>query len=207
MTKLLYKLCFICSLLFVTTTQATLITTELAEDAYITYQGIDFAWASMVNSEKFYVGVDSHNELLKPTDHEGWDYATDEQLGLLTALSGADLLALFTREDGSYIHAFEYWNTVYDQVNDTANILAGEIRSQWSWTAPEGEIYDDLTSLEKTLQFLEIANTPLTDFETIYVRASQGEDNNPVQPIPEPSTLLIFSLAIIALASRKKLFN
>jgi hypothetical protein len=206
MIKFFLNSILVCSFFFASISQATLITSDLTEDSYITYKGIDFAWASRINAEKFYVNSSSYNELLDPTIHVGWDFATLAQLDMLTDLSGKELLKLFTRQDGTYIDAFEYWNTVYEEATDTNNILAREIKSHWSWSSPKNEVYDDLSSAEKMQQFLEIANTQLTDYETFYVRVSVVQGGN-TNPVPEPSTLMIFALGLIALASKKKLFS
>jgi len=42
--------------------------------------------------------------------------------------------------------------------------------------------------------------------ETFYIRKTVNLTNG-TTPVPEPSTLLIFSLGLIALASKKRLFS
>jgi len=100
---------------------ATLITTDLTDDTYITVNGLDWTWASPVNSEIF--GL---NELMAPSFH-GWRFATNEELTFLkTSLTLAD----FTRDDGTYIHSASYWNTFYTDIN-TLNFIDDAVSSNW----------------------------------------------------------------------------
>ena len=202
MIKFLLKLSIICSFAFSAISHSALITSDLTEDYYFSYQGFDFAWASSANSERTYLaGLDS-NTLLAADFHDGWEFAAPETLGLLTSnFTGTELLEKFTRSDGSYKHAFEFWNTHFDEVVPdvgTDNIIAKDIKSDWSWSIPDGEVFDELSDMEKFFQHLEIQNTDGTAYDTFYVRKT---------PVPEPSTLLIFAIALIALASKKRLFS
>jgi len=120
-------------------TFATLITSDLTPDTYVSNNGIDWTWASPVNAEFF-----GSNQLMAPSFHDGWRYATVDELSyLVNFMSIAD----FTRADGSLIHSAEYWNTVYTHV-DKSNFENAEISSMWN-------------------------NSFNTYFETVYVRASQ----------------------------------
>jgi len=144
---------------------ATLITTDLADDTYITVNGIDWTWASSVNSEIF-----GSNQLMAPSFH-GWRFATEEEITFLkTSLTLAD----FTRDDGTYIHSTDYWNTQMFDIN-TLNFIDDAVSSQW---VPEGAFN--------------------SYFETFYVRAAQ------TTPVPEPTSIAIFGLGLIALVCRKK---
>lgn len=159
-------------------TSATLITdsSQLTDNFYVTYQDIDFAWASPINIE--YWGV---NQLHAPDLHVGWDYASPEELQIFK--DSFDIMH-FTRTDGTYKHAAEFWNTSFTEVqvcsasdnncydHNIENLKMLAIRSSWS---QPGEFE----------QF----------FETIYVRRNS---------IPEPSTIAIFGLALIAFAIRTK---
>lgn len=144
---------------------ATLITTDLSDDTYITVNGIDWTWASSVNSEIY--GI---NQLMAPSFH-GWRFATQEEITFLkTSLTLAD----FTRDDGTYIHSAEYWNTQFFDIN-TFNFIDDAVSSNW---VAQGSFNDY--------------------FETFYVRATQ------TTPVPEPTNIAIFGLGLIALACRKK---
>ena len=158
---------------------------------------------SEVSAQKYYIDGNTYNELFKPDFHVGWDYATDEQLAML--IDAPDLLGLFKQRnetgeiiDGSYVNAFKYWNTVFDDVIDTRDIEKDRISSQWNWSSPEGEDYDSLSDIEKEEQLIQILFTDNTFFDTFYVRTT---------PVPEPSTLMIFALGLITLASKKRLFS
>lgn len=209
MIKLFLKSCLLVAFLLSAVAQATLITTPPVAETetqlgnYITYNGVDIAWASNVNSERWYLSLSDYNTLLAPTTHTGWDFATTEQWDMITTLTGSELLALFTRaSDGSYIQAFEYWNTYYAADSDGSNVLNGKIASHWSWSVPIGEDTANLTDDQKIAQIGTIDLIGTSFYDTFYFRASQADD---AKPVPEPSTLLIFALGLITLATRKKL--
>ncbi|PCI56407.1 MAG: hypothetical protein COB45_05225 [Gammaproteobacteria bacterium] len=206
MIKLFIKVNIVLCFFISSFAYAALITTPLVAETdttrgnYITYQGLDIAWASSVNSERMYLSLDEFNALLAPSTHTGWGFATTEQWDIITALSGSELLALFTREsDKTLIQAFEYWNTVIDGSTDVFDIANLQIRSNWSWSVPALEDTDNLTDVQKTAQFNEIISINTSRFDTFYVRQTMST------PVPEPTTLMIFSLGLIALVSRKKL--
>ena len=203
MIKLFIKLFFVFSLVFSTISQATLVTTNLSSEDYILfdYNGIsyDVAWASKVNSERWYFGS-TFNTLYSPTIQTGWEYAslnaTNNSLEIFSDLSGVEILALFTDDNNSYIQAFEYWNSEFTSSIETANILSPQIRSEWTITWEQYKTnYKgvDLYSREQ-----DINNMAGAAYDTFYIRPSQ---------IPEPSTLMIFALGLIVLVSTKKLFS
>jgi len=154
-----------------------------AYDNYITYQDIDWAWASMIGTESA--------GLKLPDFHDGWDYVNAGEFAILQSLS----LDYFTKKDAGgniqfdangntlYIHAAEYWNdtfqnvTEYDNLND---LLSGSI----SWDA-----------------FVGSQPTGAMGQDTFYVRRTPTNNANPV---PEPSTLAIFAIALIALARKAR---
>ncbi|MBL4822841.1 MAG: PEP-CTERM sorting domain-containing protein [Colwellia sp.] len=209
MIKLFIKVNIVLCFLIASFAHATLITTPLVAETdttqgnYITYQGIDIAWASNVNSERWYLSLAEYNTLLEPSTHTGWGFATTGQWDIITALSGSELLALFTREsDGTLIQAFEYWNTVYDGDSNTTDVLSGSsISSDWSWSVPALEDTNNLTDAQKTDQHNEIVSIGASAYDTFYFRKTV------TTPVPEPSTLMIFVLGIIALVSKKRLFS
>lgn len=200
--KNLLTVAFIVSAFLSQTAQATLIQSNITSDSYITYNGIDIAWASKVNSERYYISLDEVNVLLTPDVQNGWVYGSTEQLLMLTSLSGNDLLALFTRNDGSYINAFEYWNTIYSGVDNTNDVLAGQIRSEWVWSIPLNDDLASKTDSEKGLQAYEITNTTGSAYDTFYFRVANS--NNSGTPVPEPSTLLIFAMGLLALTFKAR---
>ena len=169
-TKKFYLLIFF---FLVGTAQASIITTDLTSDDYVSYKGLDWAWASPVNAETF-----GTNVLKLPGFHVGWRFATANELNILKSDLG---LAAFTKtnsqQQNTYIQAVEYWNTEFVNISEsltaefpltTMDFGNGEVWSDWS--AP-------------------------SSYDTFYVRET---------PVPEPTTLMIFSMALIALALRKK---
>ena len=111
---------FIISLVLSNNSNATLITDSslLTSDHYVTYVGdgltIDFAWASSVNVE--YWGdpdLDTTNRLYAPGTHAGWGYADGDDLDILFANF---TLENFSNDDGTYIQAVSFWNTIFDDI-------------------------------------------------------------------------------------------
>lgn len=111
-------------LLLAFNSSAALINTDLTEDDFISYQGIDWAWASPVNIQ---IWGSNENELMLPEFHSGWRFATLNELNILKTDLG---LAAFMRLDGSYIQAVRYWNTTFTHV-DSGDFFSGYISSQW----------------------------------------------------------------------------
>ncbi|AOW77500.1 hypothetical protein A3Q34_11910 [Colwellia sp. PAMC 20917] len=169
MIKLISQFLVVLSFITAGVANATLITADLTENNYINYKGLDWAWASPVNVEVY-----GSNRLYSPTLHEGWRFASENELIILkTELTLQD----FTGIDGSgnefTIQAIEYWNTHYVRFN------IEDFNNDWvnsSWTI-----------------------TPNIDwnYETFYVRDTPSD-------VPEPSTILIFAIALIALSLRKR---
>lgn len=200
MNKFTVIFIFIVSLVFSNTSNATLITNSslLTSEHYVTYIGsdvtIDFAWASSVNVE--YWGdpdLDTSNRLYAPDLHQGWDYASASELDIL--LNNFELDD-FKNTDGTYIQAVSFWNTVFDDIVLRLNISGvdmvfdgnledytnGKVSSRWASTGVDGK------------------TTPGSGHETFYVRKT-------ITSVPEPSTLMIFALGLIALATKKRLMN
>jgi hypothetical protein len=247
MIKLILKLCFICSCVFVGTTQAALINVT-QEEYYITVNNynnsgidIDIAWVSSVNAERYYFIEGQElkiNTLYSPDKFhigndvldDGWHFAEDNALSssLLTSFSGfveGALLDSFTTTSNTYINAFQYWNSY---INDTTlflgDIQSNFIGSEWVWDIagddvnipPKGD--PSISELEWSLspelwdiseQFSQKERIERTDddrFETFYFRVNDAQTVNST-PVPEPSTLMIFALGLIALVSKKRLFN
>ena len=116
-------------MLTVAGSSAALIATDLTSDVYITVGALDWTWASPVNIQ--FNGPDQ-NELKAPGFHDGWRFATVDEL------ANHPLLSAFTRGDGSYIFSTEYWNTLYTHV-DPGDFSAGYVRSDWTSTDPNNQ--------------------------------------------------------------------
>jgi len=206
MIKLFIKLSLVFSILLTSIAKATLlpIPDNLTSNDYIVhnFNGInyDIAWASKVNSERWYFDSE-FNTLFAPEIRTGWGYADlNSQTGTLDVfsdLSGSEILALFTDSNDEYIQAFEYWNSEFSSTDEIADILApSRIRSEWVLTWDEYN--SDYMGVHPYLNESHINNIPSASYDTFYIRVSQ---------VPEPSTLMIFSLGLIALASKKRLFS
>ncbi|MDX2367509.1 MAG: PEP-CTERM sorting domain-containing protein [Colwellia sp.] len=214
MIKLFIKLFFVFSFVLSSVSQASLITAleigDLSSEDYIVFEyndvSYDVAWASKVNSERWYIpGTTDFNTLFAPTIHSGWEYAslnaTNNSLEIFSDLSGTQILDLFTDSGNNYIQAFKYWNSEFSSSNETGNILTPQIRSEWAVTWADYQAMS-ISSISDTY----INNVTGASYDTFYIRPSLIQGNGPT-PVPEPSTLMIFALGLIALASKNKLFS
>jgi len=209
MIKLFIKLLFVSFLVCTPLVHATLITPqdestlELNVD-YIQLElnGIDYdiVWASSVNSQRWHTSLSTFNTLFAPSyyNNSQWSYAgLDDIPDLLTIFNGRDIYSLFYINQ-NYVHAFSHWNSIFNNVTNDDDINVDNVRSTWSWFVPDPDI--DLTvGSEVIAQQIEISESGATA-DTFYVRKSSA-------PVPEPSTLMIFALGLIALASKKRLFS
>lgn len=171
-----------CALFFILSfsifsSNAGIIETDLTENDYYTSHQLDWAWASSFNVNFYhdlFPGTEI-NEFKLPTFHDGWRFATDDELLILI---NEITVTKFIRDDNSLIQAAGYWNTFIQGV-DVTDFEDGYVASEWV-----------------------AGSTNLTEsgfkFETFYVRD--------VEEVPEPSTLLIFIMAIVLFNSsiRKK---
>lgn len=124
---------------------ASLITNDLTEDSFYTYAELDWAWVSPVNIQ--FIGCSNlvlnpdlyltsvysdpnnscDNQLLDPSFHAGWRFATDDELQIL---KNEISLSNFIRADFSFINATMYWNTSFTHV-DYVDFMNGNFSSQW----------------------------------------------------------------------------
>jgi|GEM_PF-1389801 len=186
MLKLLKIITISVFLLSSISSRAGVIETPLSEDSYISYQGLDWAWASSVNVQIYFdLITGDHNELKAPEFHDGWRFATAAELNILV---NELTVSAFRRADNSYIIATAYWNTMFTGVN-ASDFEIGHVGSYWE--------------LGSEVDFKNYTGIPANYwYETFYVRDSQ---QTPAEPVPEPSTILIFSLGLIGLGLRKRI--
>ena len=79
---------------------------ELQESSYITFEGLDWTWASVVSSSNF-----ASNVLEAPSYREGWRFATVEEFANRPDASA------FLDGNGGVINSVPYWNSVYGSVS------------------------------------------------------------------------------------------
>jgi len=207
MIKFIQRFLIVLSFITVGVANATLITEDLTEDNYATIGQLDWAWASVINSN----GA-TENTIFGPTDvfdsslNVTWRYATENELSTFIGLILSDpdyYLDLFTLKDDfgnilkddqdlvQYKHAIPFWNSVYEDLysgisaggGNTDNFKAGEIKS--NLTTFTGSFNPFIPGPEDWY------------YETFYVRDTPSQ-------VPEPSTIMIFAIALIALSMRKR---
>lgn len=155
---------------------------------------VDWAWASSTSVEFIYLteielinGVETEisvldNHFSAPDTITGWRVAsTDEFNYFLNNIFLSD----FTKTSGDYITAHNFWNT-NDIGVDSIDFSNRDITSSWV--------------KDSTLDYNQGLEPDMHWFDTFYARTHVD-----TQPVPEPSTLMIFALGLIALASKKKL--
>lgn len=182
---MMFKLLKSAALLLVLTisfiSHSSLIETDLSADDYISYKGLDWAWASPVNVQYYFEFSENDTNELMPADyHTGWRVATAEEL---VVVENEITSEGFRRDDGSYIVAIEYWNNLFTYFN-VSDFNIGDISSDW-----------DLGSS------VDIRTGKIADnywFETFYVRDS-------ATTIPEPAGVVLLLVALTLLLSRKHL--
>jgi hypothetical protein len=148
---------------------------DLSEDAYTSFGGLDWTWASSIN-----VGTRDSNifEDASFRAHFGWRTLSAEEL--TTLKNDLTIDDHFKNIDGSIIQSLQYWNT-------NLTMLIADDLENFESNSIKGAIDNSLPS--STLQW---------HFETFYVR------NTPSQ-VPEPSSIMIFAIALIALSMRKRI--
>ena len=109
----------------------------ISSEFYITKDGFDWVWASFVNIQFAYGGL---NELKLPTfNGRNWKFAeTTAELNALLLLTLAD----FTRTDGTIIEASKFWNTQIHGV-DVDNLNDKDIASVWVANDNDAKFYYD----------------------------------------------------------------
>jgi len=181
MIKYSLKLAALLVLLLSSVAHAGLIT-DLTEDDYITIGELDWAWASTVNVG-YHVATD--NTLSGPGGDFGWRNATILELNTFISNRSFALTLLQYDDNGvtAYKNALSYWN-------------------------------DEITVLDLEAPFFG-TNSDIVDFNLGHINSVVGADpgqfdyltfyvrNTPAQ-VPEPSTIMIFAIALIALSMRKR---
>jgi len=187
MLKLLNSTVFCLCLCLSFSLKANVIYTDVAAQDYITYGDLDWAWASSINVQFYYDTNGDINELLAPNIFPDWRFATADEMNFF---QNNITLDDFKRADGSFIVATQYWNTLFFDFN-TTDFEYGDTASEWL--------------VGSTVNFTTGDFPPNYWFDTFYVRNTINQ--SPTQPVPEPTTLVIISLALLILVIKNKRNN
>lgn len=148
---------------------------DLSDDAYTTVGGLDWTWASSINVET----RDSNTfEDASFRADFGWRTLTPEELMILK--NDLTIDAHFKNIDGSIIQSLKYWNT------DLTVLISDDIEN-FNDNFIKGVIDNSISN--QIFQW---------HYETFYVRDTPSQ-------VPEPATIMIFAIALIALSMRKRL--
>lgn len=186
MIKFITTFLVVLSFFAVSVANATLITDDLSEDTYITHNNIDWTWASPVNQATW-----GTNTLYGPSLHTGWRYAS---LSELDYLRNTLTLSAFTKQDAGgndvYIHSVQYWNDIFLSITQTIDPVSSPSIDNFrdGYISSDPDYYSNFGS-------------DVGHWDRFYVRDIA---NRPIATVPEPSTIMVFTIAVIALSIRKR---
>lgn len=97
---------------------AGFITSDLAEDTYISYGGYDWTWAAPVNTTNFEGLNPTNNEWVMnvfedPSAHSGWMFIEGAELEQLFS----ELTLAHFQNNGEIIQSVAYWNSHFTHVD------------------------------------------------------------------------------------------
>ena len=113
----------------------------LPESTYITWNNLDWTWASCVSISTYYSWS---NIVSGPDFHDGWRSATSSEWNDFLNLPGSERLGMFTRDDGSFIHSAAYWNSDswFQSKVDNGDMWAGSLKTSLSaWNSTWDLVY------------------------------------------------------------------
>jgi len=178
--KFSFKLAAFFVLLISSVAHAGLIKSELTEANYVTIGDLDWTWASSENVSWTGNTIYTPDSIigLAGWDRAGWRHA--EASELLAFINNRDITNfsyLNAANETVYKNSFIFWNTFLTDV-----------------TSVDVDAFN--SGLIETYLVGDNGNSSWAD-ETFYVRNTPSE-------VPEPSTLLIFAIALITLSLRKR---
>jgi hypothetical protein len=190
MIKFILKSIFSVVLLFSSASNAGIIESDLTDQHFITYNEIDWTWASPVNATSW-----GNNTLYGPEAHAGWRYATQDELNILRyTLTPSAFLKTDENGQDYYVQSVEYWNDVFTSITLSGDVDGGVSITNFS----DGFI---TSGFSYNGYYHDMGFEEVDFWETFYVR--DVADRVTTQ-VPEPSTLAIFAIALIALSLKKR---
>ena len=187
MIKFSFKLAAFFVLFISSVAHAGLIKSDLTVDNYVTIGDLDWTWASSENASHPGNTIYSPDLILglpaserDEWERDDWRHATIDELSYFISNRVINI-ALFSYKNASgdtlYKNSFVYWNTFLEEVTSD-------------------DVNDFNAGLIETYLVGDIGGSSWA-YETFYVRDTPSD-------VPEPSTLLIFAIALIALSLRKR---
>lgn len=162
---------------------SALIESDLTEDNFITYDELDWAWASSISTQDYY-----GNRLYSPEElRPGWRYASEDELEILKNEITLDMFAIrdVNGQIIGYKQAIAYWNSILEYSVYGDNHIGIDI---------EDFEADKVTSNGATDPDAE------WDYETFYVR----DTNTANVQVTEPGTLFLLALSLIGISLRAR---
>jgi hypothetical protein len=180
MIKFYLKLAIFFVLFMSSIAHAGLIKSDLTETNYVTIGDLHWTWASSENASWSGNTIYTPDSIIGLTgwDREGWRHA--EAFELLAFINNRDITNfsyINSSNETVYKNSFTFWNT---SLTDVTNVDVDAFNSGLIETYLVGD-----------------NNGSSWAYETFYVR------NAPSQ-VPEPSTIMVFAIALIAFSMRKR---
>lgn len=158
---------------------------------YVSVNGWDYAWVSPVNAETW-----GTNTLYAPEVQQNWTYATLDQLVFIHQVLTLDAFTIKDEQGNTtgYIHAVEYFNSVFTGLNQ--NILDQDLVTTSDFVT--GIIASERNEAGLIPFYLDFA-------DTFYVRESLAV--KPPVDVPEPTSLFLIMFGLLFVAFRKYLHH
>lgn len=176
-----------------------LLTEDLLNVKFITLGGWDFVWASPVNIQEYVSNVS--NTLYAPTVQKNWDFAENHLDALDILINQLTITNFINPDNDVIIQGTEYFNSTFDYVD------VDDFDQKRSTFTSADDPFGFMTEQSDTFFVRNVADRPdpaNPDEPEAPVFPDSPEAEDPVT-VPEPTSLMIFALGLIALSVRVRL--